>query len=209
MMSSPNLIRALPPTIQCSPIYNLETDAHGYQLNHPDLGTLGDIWIATSGVKRPNIQARLATSTSTTVTEKRRALFNPLSRKIRAYFAAPQNPLQALTPEHVPYCPAELTILGLRCHECNTLLGRFAIMPGANTPALLENKRSAYYALMAAWSLPTWIIGGNAVTDEDTVLVSMPHTEQALHFASLGQLNKMIRAKQRKHCATPHCHTVS
>ena len=180
------------------------TDAsqgYHFRLKHKELGELGEIVVKPSALRVASVKAHLARSKSQRLAEKRRALFNPLVRRLKPQMAAPQNALQKMRSLNVHPIPAGIEVCAFECPVCKNQLGVMVFDLQAKTPERLIATRHQLTALLSQRCLPIWLVGGGDSADLNReVLICMVRSRAEPVQTTPGMLIRMINAKQHRHC---------
>ena len=136
-----------------------------YIFQHSELGTLGRIVLQARSDGNTQINCELAGDPNDPMTEKRAAIFKPLSLTIMDQMESatggppPENVVldEIISP---PSPPQRIATKHIQCEVCGEHVAFLVFADTAKTIGEIENYARMMYGVVSRLNVPTWVIGG-------------------------------------------------
>lgn len=202
---------SLPPevTVQ-SQVLN---DGKVYQFRHKTLGLLGRIVLRGSLGGQCHISSEIAGDPSDPMTDKRAAIFQPLSDQLVIALETAlgiarkgKGPAWTGTPATAAPLPSPSELVKseqIPCEQCGAIAAHLIFADNARSVGELEDYARKMYAIYKKVNVPTWIIGApQGIPSDDTPALTMKvwPKRQAAKRLSPNAFNPKLDALLARHC---------
>lgn len=175
-----------------------------FVFRHKEMGELGRLRVQGVGGET-RISSEVVGDPADPMTERRRAILEPLTRKIsREMDRLTGGSGRTIPPVTPPEDPGQIVASKfMQCNHCDAFVAMLIFADDASSPDRLEDYARMMYAEFARRNLPTWVIGAplGPGPEAPAYILKVWPSREPVQCLSPEEFNPVLEKLQANHCA--------